>query len=322
MKNFYFYSNKHFRFAAVLCLLFTLSTGEMWGDALKLSDLVFSTDSSKRIVNEDFSGCSTTSGHDTKSANSSLSGYGVFNKIYNNSTSNYYKIENSTFGSSNNALELSMGSTSPCGVAISGKTFGTAGAWRLKTTKTAKMQVGIYAEGATSAIYGKANASVWVKFEAGTISISKNTSSGNWQSVGTFTSNTYIDICVIYNQSGSSTTYGNSITLANNKAHVYIDGECIMNGASPKDFDIPGATLSTFRVYGIASSGNKASVDDLQIWNELPTAAGGSTYTVVFSTLHVATCLHKSDWRQSIERLSNRDYVESNSHQFTIGLMS
>ncbi len=253
-----------------LAMVAMVGVGNAWADPIQLSDLVFSTSNTKRIVNEDFSGCSTRDNYATKSENSSLSNYGVFNKIYNNSTSNHYKIENSTFGSGNNALEISMGSGSPCGVAISGLTFGATGAWRVKVTKAAKMYVGIYAAGATSSAYAKASGSVYVQANNGTISISKNTSSGNWQNIGTYTSNTYIDICVIYNNTNDNATYGNSISLAGKTAHVYIDGTCVMNGDNPKAFTLSGLTLSAFRVYPIATSGNKASVDDIQIWNELP----------------------------------------------------
>ena len=279
-----------------LAMVVMVGVGNAWADPIQLSDLVFSTSNTKRIVNEDFSGCSTRDNYATKSENSSLSNYGVFNKIYNNSTSNHYKIENSTFGSGNNALEISMGSGSPCGVAISGLTFGATGAWRVKVTKAAKMYVGIYAAGATSSAYAKASGSVYVQANNGTISISKNTSSGNWQNIGTYTSNTYIDICVIYNNTNDNATYGNSISLAGKTAHVYIDGTCVMNGDNPKAFTLSGLTLSAFRVYPIATSGNKASVDDIQIWNELPgydnscaapTAVASSSPTNTGATLTV-----------------------------------
>ena len=258
---------KNFKYiCAVLMIIGTSASA--WGTAPTLAELSFSTP----IIDENFSNCSTTDQTSTKSENSSISGFGAFDKMYNNSTSNHYKIESTTFGS--NALNITMGSGSPCGMAISGKTFGTAGAWRIKTTSAASMQVGIYAAGATSSVYARASASVWVQNASGVISISKNTSSGNWQSVGTYTSNTYIDICVIYNQSGEAATYGNSISLANNTAHVYIDGECVMDNGNPKAFVISGLTLSTFRVYANASSGNVACIDDIKVYNALPTQAG------------------------------------------------
>ena len=262
--------NTFVRFAVVLTLIFTLGVGEVWGAAPKLSDLSFSTESSVRIVNENFNACSTTDKTAKMAANADLSGFGAFNKGYNNSTSNHYAIESSTFGS--NGVKITMGSGSPCGIAISGKTFGTKGAWRITTTKASKMYAGIYAEGATSTAYAKANASVYIQNNAGSISISQNTSSGNWQSVGS-SSNTTIDICVIYNNTATPATYGNSISLPAKSAHVYIDGICVMNGESPKSFTISGLTLSTFRVYAMPTSGNVASIDDIQIWNALPGAA-------------------------------------------------
>lgn len=255
----------------ILSMLLFLGIGNVWGTAPTLSDLSFSTESSVRIVNENFNGLSTTNKTAKMAANADLSGFGAFNKGYNNSTSNHYAIESSTFGS--NGVKITMGSGSPCGIAISGKTFGTKGAWRITTTKASKMYAGIYAEGATSAAYAKANASVYIQNNAGSISISKNTSSGNWQSVGS-SSNTTIDICVIYNNTNTAATYGNSISLPAKSAHVYIDGTCVMNGENPKSFTISGLTLSTFRVYPIATSGYVACVDDVQVWNALPGAAG------------------------------------------------
>lgn len=264
--------NSFMRFAVVLTLIFTIGVGNMWGATPTLSDLSFSTESSVRIVNENFNGLSTSDKTAKMDANVDLSGFGAFNKGYNNSTSNHYAIESSTFGS--NGVKITMGSGSPCGIAISGKTFGTQGAWRITTTKASKMYVGFYAEGATSTAYAKANASVYIQNNAGTISISQNTKSGNWQSVGS-SSNTKIDICVIYNNTTSEATYGKNIALAAKTAHVYIDGECITknNGEEPKAFTISGLSLSSFRVYPIATSGNVAAVDDVQIWNALPKAA-------------------------------------------------
>lgn len=258
------------RTTITMLLLIVFSIEQMWAVAPTLDDLNFSTSGSVRIVNENFNACSTTDKTSKMAANTTLSGFGAFNIGYNNSTSNHYAIESSTFGS--NGVKITMGSGSPCGIAISGKTFGSTGAWRITTTKASKMYAGIYAEGATSSAYTKANASVYIQNNAGSISISKNTSSGNWQSVGS-SSNTKIDICVIYNNTAYATTYGNSITIAGKSAHVYIDGTCIMNGEYPKSFTLSGLTLSSFRIYPINTDGYVAEVDDVQIWNTLPTAA-------------------------------------------------
>lgn len=256
----------------VLVLILTIGSGNAWGAAPTLSDLSFSTESSVRIVNENFNGLSTTDQHATKTAGSTLSGFGAFDKVYNGNTNNHYAIESSTFGS--NALKITMGATNNCGVAISGKTYGTTGAWRARITKASKMYIGIASIGATADPYTKASGSVYIQNNDGTIKISKNTTSGNWQNVGSYTSNTYIDICVIYNNTTSPATYGNSISLAAKTAHVYIDGTCVMNGENPKAFTLSGIALSYFRVYAMNTSGYVACVDDVQVWNALPGAAG------------------------------------------------
>ena len=251
-----------------LAMVVMVGVGNAWADPIQLSDLVFSTSNTKRIVNEDFSSTSTTNQTTTKSANSNLSGFGIFTKIMNGNTSNHYIIESSTFSS--NAVKLTNGSNNMLILSTADLSFGSTGAFRFKTSSSASnMVIGLYStKQADTEYYAKARASVYIKNHQGAIYISNNAST-SWQSVGS--AEGIIDICVIYNNTNSGTTYGNSISLGSKKANVYINGNCAMNNdETPKAFSIPGTSLDYYRLSCTNSSGNSAYVDDIQIWNELP----------------------------------------------------
>lgn len=249
----------------------------MWADGPDLNSLSWSTP----IVDENFNGLSATSGT-AKITSSELTAYGAFNRLYNNNTSNTYAIaSNATFDS--NVLSLTAGSGSPLIATITGETFGTKGAFSFKVLKTSKCYIGLYANGTDNTAITKTLTSVYLKNEAGAISIADYNSSGKgsttWQSVGTYTSD-IIEICVIYNNTESSDTYGNSVALAAKTAHVYVNGSCVMNGLNPKEFTIPGFDLACFRVTPMPTSGNTAVIDDVKIYDALPIFAN---YTITKS---------------------------------------
>ena len=224
------------------------------------------------IVDEDFSGVSTVSSTSkVNPAATNLTKHGSFNELYNNNTANTYGIENTVFGS--NALFLYSGNTTAAIVtAITGKSFGNIGAFTFKVKKTNNGMVGLYTEGATSNAYEKAKASVYLKFTPGdgncAVTITNGTS---WKDVGTFTTDN-IEIFVIYNASDAATTYGNSVSLAKNTAHIFVNGSCVMDGANPKVFNIVGGTIAAFRAVTNVKNA-KLNVDDVKIYSGLPTKA-------------------------------------------------
>lgn len=264
---------------AVIAIL-TIGVGNAWGTTISLSDLTFSTSNSVRIINEDFSGVSTCSKTDKVANTVSQTDFGVFNYIYNNQTYNTYAIQNAvgTTGFSSNCLSLSAGGGSPIIAFIGGTTFGNVGAWRLKTTKTSNNRFGIYGvKGNNANTHSETRASV--QNDGGTISVN---SSGSWISAKTVTTD-IIDICVIYNKSGSSQTYGGDISISNNKLHIYINGDCVMNdgGTAPKEFTISSTALTAdavFKVLPLDADGKKSYIDDVQVWNALPTGGFRVTY--------------------------------------------
>lgn len=261
----------------IITLLLIFGVGSMRGATPELADFDMG---SPTIINENFNSLATVSRTATVANTTAQTAFGVFNYLYNNNTSNTYAIANAvgTTGFSTNCLSLTAGSGSPLIAYVGGKTFGTVGVWRLKTTKTSYNHFGIYANKTNTSIT-HADARIYVQNNKGVIKIHNGSSFAN--DVGTFTTD-IIDICVIYNKSGSAKTYGDGIALANNTAHVYINGVCIMNGASPKSFSLPTSALTGafFRVNPQATSGNKSYVDDVQVWNALPTAKVAVPYSV------------------------------------------
>lgn len=260
------------RWLVTIILLLSLGVSQVWAGDPTLADLSFSTSGSVRIINEDFGSCSTFSRTAKVAKSVSQTEYGVFNYLYNNNTSNSYGISDAeaTTGFATKCLAQSAGSGSPVIAFVSGTTFGNVGAWRLKTTKTSYNQFGIYSIKDNNGLT-HANARVHIQNNQGAISISSGSS---WTAVKTVTTD-IVDICVIYNKSGSSKTYGSSISISNNRAHVYINGDCVMNGDNPKEFSISSTALDAncvFKVLPQWTSGNKSYVDDVQVWNALPTA--------------------------------------------------
>ena len=249
----------------LLCAL-VVGSGSVWAQGPDLSSFVWSTP----IVDENFN--DETAAMATATKNPGVTNYsamGEFNCVYNNSTSNKYGIEDNTTLSSK-ALKLQAGSGSPVIAAISGKSFATKGAYSFKITKASKCQVGLYNETISGTLYTKAKACAYLQQNDGTLSISDGSS---WVSVGSFTSTDVLEICVIYNSTNTSASYGDDVALASKTAHIYVNGSCVMNGANPKAFTIPGVSALGFRVAPIAKSDNVAIIDDLKIYDALPTFA-------------------------------------------------
>lgn len=254
----------------------------MWATDLTTADLTWPTPQ----FSENFNSLSTSSSSSViKTNNTELTAYGIFNKMYNNNTSNTYAIaSNNTFGS--NVLSLSSGSSSPVIASITSTTnnsitFATKGAFSFKVLKTSKCDIGLYAVDDNTA-YTKANTSVYFRFTDGTLTIGNG--SGTWVTIGDYTTNT-VEVCVVYNNTTTATTYGNNISLASKTAHVFVNGTCVMDNNSPKAFTIPGADLTVFRVLPQTANGNTAIIDDVKIYDALPTGSSGPTISTNPSVL-------------------------------------
>ncbi len=266
------------RFLAFVLMSMMLSINQVWATTPTLSDLSFD----EPLVQEGFESCSTATYTAKQSHVTSYTNLGNLNYVYNNNTSNSYAIASNSNLGSTKVLSLTAGSSSPLIVGVSEKTFGTKGAFRLKLSTDSKCYFGLY--GAKDANpTSSSNNSVYLSYSQASEGQFKIYNAGTANAVtGSFSTGDYNDICVIYNNTNSSDTYGNSITLAAKTAHIYINGNAIMSGDNPQAFSLGGSTLSVFRVLPIASSGNKAIVDDVQIWDELPTS-GSTTYSVTYN---------------------------------------
>ena len=268
----------------LLCAL-VVGSGSVWATDLTTSDFVLPSPQ----FSENFNSLSATSGTGNGSSITltSQTAFGIFDKITCGKDANTWAIEsNATFDS--NVLSLSTVGTKNVIASITGKTFGTKGAFSIKVLKTDKSMFGLYAADDANA-YAKANSSVYIQNTSGALSI--NSGSG-WVSIGTYTSD-IIELLVVYNNTNSDDTYGDGITLASKKAHVYVNGTCVMTGANPTAFTIPGASLTAFRVLPQAASGNNCTVDDVNFYNSLPTAPAVDLSTFEFANTTPSVTLSK-----------------------------
>lgn len=223
-------------------------------------------------LSENFNSLSATSSSGNSSSATTLSSqtaFGIFDYLYCGKDANTWSIEsNNTFGSK--VFKLHNVGTKYLITSVTGKTFSTQGAFSIKIAKTDKCYFGLYADNENN-LLDKAKASVYLQNNDGALYIHNGQKNG-WISIGSYTGD-IIEVCVIYNNNNTSTTYGDGISLGATNAHIYVNGTCVMDGESPKAFSIPGATLSTFRGCPMAANGNNCTMDDVKIYSTLPTAA-------------------------------------------------
>lgn len=249
----------------LLCAL-VVGSGSVWAQSTpSVSDFIWP----EPIVDENFNSVSTVSATSKVAATTSITKHGVFNGLYNNNTANTYGINNTSFSS--NSLFLTSGNTtSPIVVGITGKAFGKAGAYAFKCKKTNYAYIGLASDGISGTAYTKAGAFCYMGINNGAITISNGTS---WKDVITVSDGTDVEICVIYNNTSENLTYGNKgskISIAKQTAHVYVNGTCVMNGASPKAMSIVDCEIGSFRVVTCQKNATM-NIDDVKIYNALPT---------------------------------------------------
>lgn len=266
------------RLVSVMAILLTVGVGQLWGAVPGVSDLNWGTpaltldfNSVANVPKEKAgSGSSTTS-------SSSLSGYGGITHCYiGKSASDKFTVKAAASPMSSQYLETTT-TTKGC---VSGftRTFKDKGAYSFVIAKTSITFIGLYAAhaNASSDFYAKAKSSVYLYFTGSKIQI--NSGSGWVDAVSDMTDLPNVfEVRVVYNNSSSSATYnGGNTSLGAKRAHIYVNGSAIPNagGTAPKDFTIPGATLTGFRI-GCNVAGT-SKVDDIKIYDALPTAAGTS----------------------------------------------
>ena len=100
------------------------------------------------------------------------------------------------------------------------------------------------------------------------VQLGRNTTgsgNGSWYAVGTVSTSTNYDICLIFNLSSSAKTYGDNITLAANTCHLYIDGSKIGESNVAQ-------WNSTTNIIRFFVTSNEFELDDVAIYNTLPQA--------------------------------------------------
>jgi len=269
-------------YSKYICLfLLVLGTStSAWGDAITTSELDFGT----AAVSVNFNSLSATSVSATSSTtynNGSMSGFTPFTHYYMGSNTNGAQsiaIAESSGAMTNNHMAFTITNN---GVATSfDHSFQTKGAFSFKVLKTSTVNIGIYSSNAYatgSTYFAHNSAAVMLQCSSSAISVSAGQNSGtpkNWQTVTeSLPSNDVLEIHVIYNNTGTDATYGDGISLGANSAHVYINGSAIMDGDAPKAMYIKGNTLTSFRICGMTAS-TSAKIDDIAIYDALPTKAG------------------------------------------------
>lgn len=269
-------------YSKYICLFLMImgTSAYAWGDAIKTSDLDFGT----AAFSVDFNSLSTTSESATSSTkynNGSMSGFTPFTHYYmgtNGNGAQSISIAGSSGAMTSNHMAFVITNN---GLATSfNYSFKSTGAFSFKILKTSNVNIGIYTANAYSTgttYFSHAAASVFLQCTSSEIKLSAGRTSGTpqkWQTVTTdIPSTDVLEIHVVYNNTGSGATYGDDISLAANTAHVYINGNAVMDGDIPKAMYINGNSLTCFRICGQTAS-TSAKIDDIAIYDALPTKAG------------------------------------------------
>lgn len=261
-----------FSLASLICLcMLTIGSGNVWAVDLKTSDLDFGTPGKSENFNA-VNTVSTTGKSGSTTTVTNYTTYGIFTHGYiGKSTSDGYAIKAAADPMTSKYLEITT-TTKGAGMSFS-HTFATKGAFSFTIAKTSKTFIGLYAAVANSTIYAKANSSVYLYFTGSKIQI--NSGSG-WVDAVTDMSSlpNAFDVTVIYNNTTTADEYGDGVSIGAKRAHIFVNGTAVMNGSSPKEFTIPGTSLTAFRVmYNVAGT---SKVDDIKVYDALPTAAGTS----------------------------------------------
>ena len=277
MKNLMIMKN-YSKYICTFILLMGMNVS-VWG-VVTTAELNFGT----AAVSVNFNSLSSTSisaSGSAKSSDGSMSGFTPFTHYYMGTSSNGAQsiaIAESSGAMKSNHMALVITNN---GVATSfNHLFKTKGAFSFKVLKTSTVNIGIYNQNAyaSGATYFSHNsAAVMLQCTSSRISLSAGQNSGSpskWQPVTeSLPSEDVLEIHVVYNNTGSSDTYGDGISIGANSAHVYINGTAVMDGDAPLSLYIKGNDLTSFRICGSTAS-THAKIDDIAIYDALPTKAG------------------------------------------------
>ena len=266
------------KYAAAFAMLFSIGIGNMWGVAITTADLNFGTPA----ISEDFESCTTSSFAGNTSSTTTrtdMADYGCFTHCYIGKTDeSLFSIKNATGPMTSKHLQLET-NTNTVGVGFT-RSFASKGAFSFRIATSSKAYIGLYTSAPNNNAVNKSNTSVFLNFSGSAIQIHNGANTSNWvNAITTLPSTDIMDIAIVYNNTEEGTTYGDGITLSAKKAHIYVNGSAVMDGEAPKEFTIPGRSLTYFNI--TAGSGYTASqIDDIKIYDALPTDACTNKVTV------------------------------------------
>ena len=270
MKNLMIMKN-YSKYICTFILLMGMSVNA-WG-VVTTAELNFGT----AAVSETFEACTAgtqTTGSGSTTILSDMTSYGVFTHCYiGKTTESKFSIEGSASPMTSKYLQLENNKNT-VGVGFT-RSFTNRGAFTFKIAKSSKAYIGLYTAAPNNNAIDKDNVAVFLNFTGSAIQI-HNGSTGGWvNAVTSLPDGDILEIAIVYNTS-TATTYGNSIPLGANRAHIYVNGSAKMSGDVPQEFTIPSSrSLSFFNItYGQSST--TAKIDDIAIYDALPTKAGNT----------------------------------------------
>lgn len=272
MKNLMIMRN-YTKYICAFVLLVGMSVNA-WGTDITTADFDFGT----AAVSETFEACTagtqTTGSGSGTTIKTNLSNYGIFTHCYIGKTAECnFSIQSAASPMTSKYLQL-VTNTNTEEVAFT-RSFTSTGAFTFKIAKSSKAYVGLYQEAPNSNAITAAKTSVYLHFTGSAIQIHNGSS---WvDALTSLPSSDVLEIAVIYNNTTSNTTYGNDIPLSAKRAHIYVNGTAIMYSGNPKEFTIPGGSLTYFRV-GYGSTTTTIKIDDINIYDALPVGSYSVTY--------------------------------------------
>ncbi len=262
-------TNRIYSFLGILLIL-TLFSGKAWGDALTTAELNFGT----ADISEDFNSCTGTKkqGSGSGAWSGEISNYGAFTNGYvGKSASVSFELATAANPMTSKHLKL-VSLSNGTGISFS-RSFATKGAYSFTMNKEALVTVGLNSSAVNGNMDTKANCSVMLKTNGGNILVHTG-ANGSWVSKCTVPTTTdLVTIIVVYNTTDQDATYGNSVSLPAKTAHLFINGTRVESGGSVVACSLANCA-SPAHFWLASNQSGTMLLDDVQIWDNLPTAAG------------------------------------------------
>jgi len=165
------------------------------------------------------------------------------------------------------SMIISAATTSISTVDKTGLTAFSSGTFTFSFRTPASLTSAVLLSGVgTGASFGSANGFTGAQLSAAFQVSGTNLqirSNGAWTTVQSVSPSTSYSICIVFNNTAGSLSYGSSTTLPTNKCHVWINGTYVNEYATAT----AGLSASAFRIYATTGS---FEVDNVEVYNSLP----------------------------------------------------